>query len=42
MSALQSTISQERSAEQRTEMDRVLLTRKERKSYENLVEELTK
>ena len=42
MSAIQSTISQERSAEQRTEMDRVLLTRKERKSYENLVEELTK
>lgn len=42
MSTLQSTISQERSAEQRTEIDRVSLTKKERKGYENLVEELTK
>ena len=41
MRALQSTIIQERSAEQKTEMDRVLLTRKERKGYENIVEELT-
>jgi hypothetical protein len=41
MHALQITISQEISAEQKTERDRALLTRKEESVMKNLVEELT-